>query len=185
MHDVNPSTSELIVLKINKKGNNEKVVLLVASTRLFVQCTNIFFKDGCAQRKWASKASHVIGGFYTAPVITGMMWMERPWAYSGCFNTTNKFQCLCGCLFICGNTHEGYFQKSNCSQVCERSMYVWYLQLWLVSVRKKRHKEESRIQFNCCLHSQGFRSAIMNQIICQTVKVTEETKQKFLWIKLL
>lgn len=114
-----------------------------------------------------SKASHVIRGYNTAPVITGMMWMERPWACSGCFNTANKFQCLCGRLFICGNTHEGYFQKSNCSQVCERSMYVWYLQLWQVSV-KKRHKEASRIRFNCCLHRQGFRSAIRNQIsICQ------------------
>lgn len=72
-----------------------------------------------------SKASHVIRAFNTAPVMTGMMWTERPWACSGCFNTTNKFQCLCGLLFICGNTHEGYFQKSNCSQVCERSIYIY------------------------------------------------------------
>lgn len=109
MHEGNLSaTSQLlfIVLQIIKNGNNGRIILPVATSCLYAQRENTFFNEGCAQRSWESEISVVTTGLNAEPVISGMTWTKRRPA-----QVALTLLCLCVRLFICGNTHEGYFQS--------------------------------------------------------------------------
>ena len=59
------------------------------------------------QRKWRLKINHTISAMNAAPVMTGMMWTERPRVTP----QTTESLCLCvGCLCVEIPVHAGYFQ---------------------------------------------------------------------------